>query len=289
MKRLFMCVASMLFAASFASCSLFDFDTAKKHEPVVAGSVNISISSPSGKIPAILETPALSEEQTCPIVILMHGFASSKNDAICAKVASSLREKGIASIRFDFNGHGNGYGRFQDMTIAKEIKDAKAVYDYAAKLDFVNKIGGLGHSQGALVCALIAPDKKYKFNAMVLMSAAFCIPDDARAGHNAGAEYDPKNVPAAGVPVEHGILGRDYIVEAQQIDVWKEIKGYDNPVYFVRGTSDPIINEDYVKRVFEIYPKVVYKAYDGDDHGFSHNFAAACNDAADFLVKNLSK
>ena len=287
MKKTFFSVITALFAvALFTSCTLFQ---SHKHAPITSGTTNLTLEGPAGKIMAILETPSLKEDQNCPFVILMHGFTSSKEDPICAKVASSLREKGIASIRFDFNGHGKSDGRFQDMTIRNEVQDAQAVYDYVSKLDYITKIGILGHSQGSLVCALFAPKMNQKIDAMVLMAPALSIPDGARAGRSAGASFDPNNVPENGVRIGNRILGKNYIVEAQQMNVWKEIKGFDKPVYLVRGTRDFVVSEENAKRIANTYADFKEKAYEGDDHGFSHNFAAACNGAADFLAEKLMK
>lgn len=63
----------------------------------------------------------------CPMVILMHGIFSSKDYIPMPQLAKGLAKAGIASIRFDFNGHGKSDGRKQDMTIEKEIADARAI------------------------------------------------------------------------------------------------------------------------------------------------------------------
>ena len=60
-------------------------------------------------------------------------------------------EKGIAVIKFDFDGHGESDGDFSDMNVYSEILDAAKVIDYVRNLDFVTDIYIVGHSQGALV------------------------------------------------------------------------------------------------------------------------------------------
>ena len=59
------------------------------------------------------------------MVILMHGIFSSKDYNPMPALAKGLAKAGIASIRFDFNGHGKSEGRKQDMTIEKEIADPR--------------------------------------------------------------------------------------------------------------------------------------------------------------------
>ena len=53
----------------------------------------------------------------CPMVILMHGIFSSKDYNPMPALAKGLARAGIASIRFDFDGHGKSEGRMQDMTV----------------------------------------------------------------------------------------------------------------------------------------------------------------------------
>ena len=64
----------------------------------------------------------------CPMVILMHGIFSSKDYIPMPQLAKGLAKAGIASVRFDFDGHGKSEGRMQDMTIEKELADAQAIW-----------------------------------------------------------------------------------------------------------------------------------------------------------------
>ncbi|MBO7488097.1 MAG: alpha/beta hydrolase, partial [Bacteroidales bacterium] len=80
----------------------------------------------------------------CPMVLLMHGIFSSKDINPMPTLAKELAARGIASVRFDFDGHGKSEGRMQDMTIEKELADAKAVWDYVKALPFVSSVGLLG-------------------------------------------------------------------------------------------------------------------------------------------------
>lgn len=52
----------------------------------------------------------------------------------------------------NFGGHGNSEGQMINMTIAKELSDALAIWDYAASLPYVNGISLLGHPQGRRDC-----------------------------------------------------------------------------------------------------------------------------------------
>lgn len=72
------------------------------------------------------------------------------------QLAKGLAKAGIASIRFDFDGHGRSEGRMQDMTIANELADADAIWEYVHSLPYVTSVGILGHSQGGVIASMTA-------------------------------------------------------------------------------------------------------------------------------------
>ena len=111
-----------------------------------------------GKIACTVTLPKgfNSETDKVPMVILMHGIFASKDWVPIPSFAKGLAKAGIASIRLDFNGHGKSEGRMQDMTIEKELADARAVWDYVQTLPYVSQVGLLGHSQGGVIASMTA-------------------------------------------------------------------------------------------------------------------------------------
>ena len=97
--------------------------------------------------------------EKCPILIIFHGFMANigKDDkSMFYQIAHECLNNGIATIRFDFDGHGDSDGEFCDMNVLSEILDAAKIIDYVRGLDFVTEINILGHSQGALVGGMMA-------------------------------------------------------------------------------------------------------------------------------------
>ena len=91
-----------------------------------AGAREYAVSGPEGGLAMKIALPDGFNPETdkCPMVLLMHGIFSSKDFNPMPSLAKALAKAGIASIRFDFDGHGKSEGRMQDMTIEKEIADA---------------------------------------------------------------------------------------------------------------------------------------------------------------------
>ena len=55
------------------------------------------------------------------------------------QIAHECLNNGIATIRFDFDGHGDSDGEFCDMNVLSEILDAAKIIDYVRGLDFVTE------------------------------------------------------------------------------------------------------------------------------------------------------
>ena len=109
-------------------------------------------------------------------------------------VANDLQAQGIASLRFDFNGHGNSEGEFQNMTVLNEIEDLKDVISWAQAQPWVENISLLGHSQGGVVVSMTAGELGENIiKNVVLMAPAAVLRDDAIRGNTQGAQYDPWN------------------------------------------------------------------------------------------------
>ncbi len=89
------------------------------------------VQGPEGGIALKVTLPEVFDTTTghCPMVILMHGIFSSKDYIPMPQLAKGLAKAGIASVRFDFDGHGKSEGRMQDMTIEKELADAQSIWN----------------------------------------------------------------------------------------------------------------------------------------------------------------
>ena len=74
---------------------------------------SFTIDGANGKLSAVLQYPDATEY---PLVVIFHGFTAEKEMPLLKQIADNLEKKNIASIRFDFNGHGQSEGEFQDMT-----------------------------------------------------------------------------------------------------------------------------------------------------------------------------
>ena len=84
-------------------------------------SARLWINGSKGRLAAILQMPErITGGKKTPIVILMHGYGGNKEAQMLSILADSLQAKGIGSIRFDFNSHGESEGATEEMTVPNE-------------------------------------------------------------------------------------------------------------------------------------------------------------------------
>lgn len=106
------------------------------------------------KIFGVIHHPYLENP---PLVIIVHGFASSKvgTHRSWVYLAESLAKGGIAALRFDFRGAGDSEGSLSEMDLEGYISDA-----YAALCEVKNRgfrqIGFFGSSLGGAIAVLTA-------------------------------------------------------------------------------------------------------------------------------------
>ena len=146
-----------------------------------------------GKLSAYLQKPCT--DYRGPIAVLMHGFMANKKLEPLKSIANELESRGIASLRFDFDGHGESEGRFRDMTVRTELDDARRVIDYVRRAGAYDSIALVGHSQGGVVAGMIAGELGDEIKALVQLAPAAVLKDDALQGVLMGKHYDPSNPP----------------------------------------------------------------------------------------------
>ncbi len=207
-------------------------------------------------------------------------------------IADTLQAHGIASIRFDFNGHGDSEGAFQDMTVPNEIEDAKKVVAYVRDLKFVSDLAIVGHSQGGVVASMTAGQLSEQlgqpaFKAVALMAPAAVLRDDAIRGNTMGKMYDPFD-PGEYVELFGGLkLGGNYIRTAFSLPIYETAAKYQGPALIIHGTADRVVPYTYGERFHEIWPKSELVIQDYFDHGFSQNIYRSTDIVADFLIRQL--
>ncbi|KAL9242004.1 hypothetical protein vseg_016051 [Gypsophila vaccaria] len=97
----------------------------------------------------------LHETGSNEIVILCHGFTSSKEQRLMVSNSLALESEKISAFRFDFSGNGESDGTFAYGNYMKEVEDLRAVVKYF-KGASRSVCAIVGHSKGGDVVLLYA-------------------------------------------------------------------------------------------------------------------------------------
>lgn len=247
----------------------------------------VTIDGDHGKLQAVIQKPELKQGEQCPMVVFCHGFGGSKDGPLFELIADSLQKHGIASIRFDFNGHGESEGRFQDMTVPNEIEDAKKVIEYVRDMRYVSKVALVGHSQGGVVAAMTAGELGSDISAVVLMAPAAVLRDDAIRGSTMGKMYNPLDPPEYVELWGGNKLGRNYIKTAFSLPIYETAAKYQGPALVIHGNADRVVPYTYGERFHQQWKGSEYVMQEYFDHGFSQNVYRTTDIASDFLIRTL--
>lgn len=245
----------------------------------------MSFQGSRGILAATLVQPA----QADTLVILMHGLLSHRDYRFFKRMADDLAGEGIASLRFDFNGHGESEGKLQDMTVENELQDAQAVLDAVKQWSWVKHIIVEGHSLGGVVAGLLAAKNESDIQALIQISAAAVMHDDARNGKIMNATYDPVRIPEYVRVFFVKKIGRAYLEAARDIDVFARSCTYSGPVCLIHGKKDTIVPYRYSEQYHQQYPHSELHLIENENHLLLHNPALVAQIALRFIKEHNPK
>ena len=247
----------------------------------------VTIQGSVGSLVGDVDRPEVSGRK-CPVAIILHGLTGQRNEEHLQAVADSLHARGIATVRFDFNGHGESEGDFVNMTLDNEFDDAVAMYEYTASLPWADRkrISLVGHSQGGLEAGIVAGALgKDKIRSLVLLAPAACIHTMAVSGNMFGFRIDQDPLPEY-VEFWRGThLGKAYFRSAIDMDVFGRTSAYDGPVLILQGLADtPALIED-AEKYTEYLKDVRYVQLEGLSHCYPEDLDTPARMAADFIAR----
>jgi len=274
LKLFILTIVAFCFAVNISAQKTFNVDTIK---------------GAKGSLKCVVQLPKLTASQKCPFVVIMHGFTGNKNENLLKQIADGLQKRGIASIRFDFNGHGESQGQFQNMTIENEIQDAIKVIDVVKKSKHADpaKIALLGHSQGGVVASMTAGilgDKIIK--ALVLLAPAANIGEDTKNGILLGTKFDKNNIPEF-IQVWGHKVGKPYLLYAMNCDMYGTAAKFQGPVCIIHGSNDKAVPFRFGKKYTEVYKNAKWILQQDDDHGLSKHRPQTLASIFNFYKKYL--
>ena len=211
-------------------------------------------------------------EGRAPTVVFLGGFRSDMTGTKAMALEAWAQKRGQGYLRFDYLGHGQSSGRFEDGTIGRWLDDSLAAIDGLTN----GKLVLVGSSMGGWLSLLAARARPDRVAGLVLIAAA---PD-----------FTERMLLKALSPEDRAILERDGRLERPSqyspepsVFTWKLIEEGRRhllldkplvlpcPVRLLHGQSDPDVPWEYSLQIAQHLeaPDVVTTFVKGGDHRLS--------------------
>ncbi len=186
-----------------------------------------------------LEVPAEVPDKRAPLVIMMHGARGNSRCDLYDNLCLGLASRGYAALRFDFDGHGDSDGAFDDSTVLTELDDLAAIVEYAEAFEWADGVYALGHSQGGCVATMFAGQNPDVFKAVAVVDPAVNIQDNCASGSLDGKASEA------------------YVSVGKELDIFGTVGGYEGPVCVIHGLDDTVVLPEYAQRLSDAYEQQV--------------------------------
>lgn len=204
-----------------------------------------------------------------PLVLMLHGFGGcmdTRPGGWFQEWSDMLTAAGLATLRFDFNGHGQSEGDFSAMTPYNEIEDASVFLRYALSLPDVTEVYLLGHSQGGVIAGMLAGYYHDAVKKLVMLMPAASLKEDAIEGTCFGQKYDPQRIPET-VQIGDRQVGGLYYRIAQLLPIHEVTAQFKGPALAFIGGQDGVLRPETIRRYGKMMPNCRVVEFATLDHG----------------------
>jgi len=200
------------------------------------------------------------------IIILCHGFTSSKDGRTFRILEEKINTHDIATFRFDFFGHGESDGKFEDITVSEAVDDILRAIDFVKSRSYT-RIGLVGSSFGGMASIVAAGESEDLFvlalKAPVSDYLGKIIAQDNR--------YPLQEWKEKGYMYHKGNLRLNYsfFEDAQQVNGFMAADKITVPTLIVHGDMDRIVPIEQSKKITAMIKDCRLKIIKGCDHQFT--------------------
>ncbi|MEP6562915.1 MAG: alpha/beta fold hydrolase [Nakamurella sp.] len=224
------------------------------------------------RVPGTLAMPALTPGQTVPAVLLLHGDFSDRDEGgdMFGRLAASLSDRGIASLRIDFAGSGDSEEPDLSLDYPGMVLDATASLTYLEQQPSLDpaELAVLGLSRGGSIAATVAGTVP-GVAALVSWSGAIANAyEDDPDGHQQAREDGEVVIDLGDRDFHVSLAWYDTILDSHPLD---DVAGFTNPVLAVVGSDDDVVPPE----ISDIFLDTVASTdktlhtIEGGDHGFT--------------------
>ncbi|MGR3703689.1 MAG: alpha/beta hydrolase [Paracoccaceae bacterium] len=206
-----------------------------------------------------------------PGVVFLGGFRSDMTGTKAQFLEAWAQEQGRAFLRFDYSGHGQSSGAFEDGAIGDWAADAMAA---VARLTAGPQIL-VGSSMGGWIALLLAREMPLHVAGLVTIAAAPDFTEDSMwQGFDADQRAVLEEVGRIALPSEYGeplVITKRLIADGRNHLVLRAPLDLPCPVRMLQGTADADVDMSVALRLLDHVtgPDIRLTVVKGADHRFS--------------------
>lgn len=225
------------------------------------------------------------------VLIMCHGFTSSKNTTNFVKLVGMLEQKEIASLRFDFWGHGESDGNFSDITISEAVDDILNAIKFVKELGYKN-VGLLGSSFGG-ISSIMATSKTTDLSFLCLKSPVSNYWEVVEEGgkHTPEEMNDWKEKGFREYDSDGKILKLKYsfVEDFDNNKPYEVAKNIKIPTLIVHGDVDNDVPYSQSQKLVSVLPNAELVTVHGADHRYTGEGQAdeMLNAFYNFILENI--
>jgi uncharacterized protein len=211
-----------------------------------------------------------SEDKKRPVIILAHGFSTGKGGKTYVSLEEILNKKEISTFRFDFYGHGESEGFFENITTSRAVDDVLAAFKFLKGLGY-RKIGLMGSSFGGMVSILAAAQSNPYILALKSPVSDYKKVPLTKKGEDEIQDWKKKGViEIESVNHERRLLSYAFFEDAVKINAYESARGITVPTLIVHGRADKIVPVEQSQRLAGLIQNCRLEIIEGCDHTYSN-------------------
>ncbi len=210
-------------------------------------------------------------DRNLPIAVLCHGFTTSKSGRTYVRLEKIFNLRKYSTFRFDFFGHGESEGKFEEITISEAADDVKSAVRFVKDAGYT-EIGLIGSSFGGFAC-LVAAGQTEDIFLLALKSPVsdymgLLLAQDQDINIQ---EWKEKGfITVKGMDEQSLKLNYSFFEDAQRADGLRFAKNIKVPTLIVHGDRDQTVPLEQSRTVSGLIPDCCLEIIEGADHTYSN-------------------
>lgn len=199
------------------------------------------------------------------IAIFAHCFTCSKNVKAATAISSSLAEKGIGVLRFDFTGLGNSEGDFQNTNFSSNVEDIVYAFNALKKQHKAPEIL-IGHSFGG-AAVLKAATLLQEITSVVTIAAPSCTSHVAHLFKDNLEQIKKQERSEVDLSGRKFTITNQFVKDINETDILTGVSTFKKALLVMHSPTDNIVSINHAADIFKAakHPKS-FISLDSADH-----------------------